>query len=87
MAAVFLPTIYPQQNGRSHPNFFNIPQTATTWRRLPSGYSIWQNGRFQPKPLTIPNAINKQTSLLQPKRCALLQNFTAQTDSVSPSSR
>jgi hypothetical protein len=66
--------------------FFNIPQTAITWRRLPSSYSIWQNGRFTPKPLATLNQANKQTPLLQPKRCATLQNFTAQSDSISPSS-
>jgi hypothetical protein len=53
--------------------FFNIPQTATAWRRLPSGYFIWQNGRFPPKPLASHNHTNKQTSLLQPKRCPTLK--------------
>ena len=70
MTAIPLPTIILNKTAVLT-QFLNIPQTAAHLRLVPSGYFIWQNGRFPPKPLAIPHHANQQTLLLQPKRSAI----------------
>jgi hypothetical protein len=55
------------------PQFLNIPQTAACLLYWPSGYFIWQNGRFPPKPLATSNHANQQTFFSNPNAAPFLK--------------
>jgi len=48
------------------PQFFNLPQTAASLRQSPSGYFVWQNGRFHPNRPPVPTTPTNRPGFSSP---------------------